>query len=150
MSTVVTVADSAVPIINAMVQQVAAVEQFWGRHDPVVANKCLLSLAYTLPKVLTHGFGPGTLVREGELCLRMDTDSGFVFALIDWRLHQADAAVDTDLPTTPAPKLGRYCYRDQSSSDVCLKPITNGKPTCGHNDPVIVAAPIPLEWSSHS
>lgn len=144
----VTIAEGTAPVLNAMVQQAAVVDHFWSRHQPDLARKCVLSLARQIPHMLTSGFGDATVYRDGDLSLYVT--SGIKYGVIGHRLHRPDAVLDTDLPTTPAPMLGRYCYRDESSSEPCLKPIEHGKPTCDHANPVIVAAPVPIEWSFHS
>lgn len=171
---VLTVTKSAVDTITACADHAQMVKSHWtsaqyNQAPPSAANPAprpgtnvepgaaLESWSSNVSKLFGMFFGGESRVtKDGNLSLFVSTSSGFVYGVI---FHQTHYRVDKALPedlrldahSGGDTLMGRYCA-DQiySGPAPCLKPLTNGQ--CKeHNTPtLVVALPVPGEWSFHS
>lgn len=146
----VTITNQADRRISEMALHANRVSEFWGTKKPEWAIATQTSLAHTLGKMLQLG---GRLMADSRLGLAIQ--SGFFVCVVPRTLVQVDHR--TDEPSVgcwalDTPYIGLFCFHGFGNGTYCLKPQVDGKPTCDAEDhqPMVMGAPIPVEWTCHS
>ena len=142
-------------------EQVSGVLDVWLDVAPSIAKRTARTAATQVTQLFNMFFGAeSTITRDGDLSIFVSTSTGFVYGLIGHKILYADAPLADDPRHGYAPRMGRFCFADVPGPVVlgqpgqsrarCGNPITNGERTCEGHEPLIVSAPLPIEWSFHS